>query len=43
MNFAEVESLIAELRAKIGGFPGQKEYFKAEAGAKALPKVSFTK
>ena len=29
--------------AKIGGFPGQKEYFKAEAGAKALPKVSFTK
>ena len=29
--------------AKIGGFPGQKDYFKAEAGAKALPKVSFTK
>jgi LemA protein len=27
--------------AKIGGFPGQKEYFKAEAGAKAVPKVSF--
>ena len=27
----------------IGGFAAQKEYFKAEAGAKALPKVSFTK
>jgi LemA protein len=27
--------------AKIGGFPQQKEYFKAEAGAKAVPKVSF--
>jgi LemA protein len=29
--------------ARMGGFPSQKEYFKAEAGAKALPKVSFTK
>ena len=29
--------------AKIGGFPAQKDYFKAEAGAKAVPKVSFTK
>ena len=27
--------------AKIGGFPQQKDYFKAEAGAKAVPKVSF--
>jgi LemA protein len=27
--------------AKIGGFPDHKEYFKAEAGAKAVPKVSF--
>jgi LemA protein len=27
----------------IGGFAPQKDYFKAEAGAKALPKVSFTK
>jgi LemA protein len=27
--------------AKIGGFPQQKEYFKAEQGAKAVPKVSF--
>jgi LemA protein len=27
--------------ARIGGFPSQKEYFKAEAGAKAVPKVSF--
>lgn len=27
----------------IGGFAPQKEYFKAEAGAKAVPKVSFTK
>jgi LemA protein len=27
--------------AKIGGFPPQKDYFKAEAGAKAVPKVSF--
>lgn len=25
MNFAEVESLIAELRAKIGGFPANVE------------------
>jgi LemA protein len=29
--------------AKMGGFPSQKEYFKAEAGAKAVPKVSFAK
>jgi LemA protein len=29
--------------ARMGGFPGQKEYFKAEAGAKALPKVNFAK
>ena len=27
--------------ARIGGFPPQKDYFKAEAGAKAVPKVSF--
>jgi LemA protein len=27
--------------AKIGGFPAQKEYFKAEAASKAVPKVSF--
>lgn len=27
--------------AKIGGFPAQKEYFKAASGADALPKVSF--
>jgi LemA protein len=27
--------------AKIGGFPAQKEYFKAESGSKAVPKVSF--
>ena len=27
--------------AKIGGFAQQKDYFKAEAGAKAVPKVSF--
>ena len=27
--------------ARIGGFPPQKEYFKAEAGAKAVPKVKF--
>ena len=29
--------------ARIGGFPPQKEYFKAEASAKAVPKVSFSK
>lgn len=29
--------------AKMGGFPSQKDYFKAEAGAKAAPKVSFSK
>ena len=27
--------------ARIGGFPAQKDYFKAEASAKAVPKVSF--
>ena len=27
--------------ARIGGFASQKDYFKAEAGAKAVPKVSF--
>ena len=27
--------------ARIGGFPDHKEYFKAEAGTKAVPKVSF--
>jgi LemA protein len=27
--------------AKIGGFPAQKEYFKADAASKAVPKVSF--
>ena len=27
--------------ARIGGFPSQKDYFKAEAGAKSVPKVSF--
>ncbi len=27
--------------ARIGGFPQQKEYFKAEASSKAAPKVSF--
>ena len=29
--------------ARIGGFPSQKEYFKAEASAKTVPKVSFQK
>jgi len=27
--------------ARIGGFPAQKDYFKAEASAKAAPKVKF--
>ncbi len=27
--------------ARIGGFASQKDYFKSEAGAKAVPKVSF--
>jgi LemA protein len=27
--------------ARIGGFPPQKEYFKSDAAAKAVPKVSF--
>jgi LemA protein len=27
--------------AKIGGFPSQKEYFKAEASSHSVPKVSF--
>ena len=27
--------------AKIGGFPAQKDYFKADASSRAVPKVSF--
>jgi LemA protein len=27
--------------AKIGGFPSQKDYFKAEASSRSVPKVSF--
>jgi LemA protein len=40
---ADVRGIPGNWWAKIGGFPTQKEYFKAEAGAKTLPKVSFTK
>ncbi len=29
--------------ARIGGFPAQKDYFKAEAGARSVPKVQFNK
>jgi LemA protein len=38
---ADVRGIPGAWWAKIGGFPAQKEYFKAEAGAKAVPKVSF--
>ena len=38
---ADVRGIPGAWWAKIGGFPAQKEYFKAEGGAKAVPKVSF--
>ena len=38
---ADVRGIPGAWWAKIGGFPQQKDYFKAEAGAKAVPKVSF--
>jgi LemA protein len=38
---SDVRGIPGSWWARIGGFPSQKEYFKAEAGAKAVPKVSF--
>ena len=38
---ADVRGIPGAWWAKIGGFPDHKDYFKAEAGAKAVPKVSF--
>ena len=38
---ADVRGIPGAWWAKIGGFPPQKEYFKAEAGSHAAPKVSF--
>jgi LemA protein len=37
----DVRSIPGAWWAKIGGFPGQKEYFKAQAGSEVAPKVSF--
>jgi LemA protein len=38
---SDVRGIPGSWWARIGGFPSQKEYFKAEAAAKAVPKVSF--
>ena len=38
---SDVRGIPGSWWAKIGGFPAQKDYFKAESGAKAVPKVSF--
>ena len=38
---ADVRGIPGAWWAKIGGFPSQKEYFKADASARAAPKVSF--
>ena len=38
---ADVRGIPGAWWAKIGGFPAQKEYFKADAASRAAPKVSF--
>jgi LemA protein len=38
---ADVKGIPGAWWAKIGGFPAQKEYFKADAAARSAPKVSF--
>ena len=38
---ADVRGIPGAWWARIGNFPAQKEYFKAQAGAQAVPKVSF--
>ena len=38
---ADVRGIPGAWWAKIGGFPSQKEYFKADASSRAAPKVSF--
>jgi LemA protein len=38
---ADVKGIPGAWWAKIGGFPSQKEYFKADASSRAAPKVSF--
>jgi LemA protein len=38
---SDVRGIPGSWWARIGGFPPQKEYFKADAAAKAVPKVSF--
>jgi LemA protein len=38
---ADVKGIPGAWWAKIGGFPAQKEYFKADASSRAAPKVSF--
>jgi LemA protein len=38
---ADVKGIPGAWWAKIGGFPAQKEYFKADATARSAPKVSF--
>jgi LemA protein len=38
---ADVRGIPGSWWARIGGFPAQKDYFKAQAGARDVPKVSF--
>src|SRR2546421_194032 len=38
---SDVRGIPGSWWARIGGFPSQKEYFKSEAAAKTVPKVSF--
>ena len=38
---SDVRGIPGSWWARIGGFPPQKDYFKADAAAKAVPKVSF--
>ena len=38
---ADVKGIPGAWWAKMGGFPSQKEYFKADASSHAAPKVSF--
>jgi LemA protein len=38
---SDVRGIPGSWWARIGGFPAQKEYYKAQAGARDVPKVSF--
>ena len=38
---SDVRGIPGSWWARIGGFPAQKDYFKAQAGSREVPKVSF--